>query len=221
MSQEHHAQDVAFSTAPGPSESDTLQQEPQQRWNYPYRNTFRVAAAFYSFLVFGMNDGAYGALVPYLETYYHLSYTVVSLIFLSPFVGYTISALLNATIHLYFGQRGIAVLATSCHIAAYAVISAHPPYPAVVVMYAVAGFGYGLIDAGWSAWVGNLENANAMAGFLHSFYSLGATISPIVATSMIVKQGWEWYTFYWLMVSLISVNCYVLITFISISVTTI
>ena len=130
-----------------------------------------------------------------------LSYTVVSLIFLSPLIGYTIAALLNSTIHIRFGQRGVAILATCSHIAAYAVISAHPPYPTIVVMYAIAGFGYGLIDGGWNAWTGNLEDANAVQGFLSSSYSLGATISPIVATSMSGKQHWGWYTFYWLMVS--------------------
>lgn len=31
-----------------------------QCWNKPRRNAFRVAACFFSFIVFGMNDGAYG-----------------------------------------------------------------------------------------------------------------------------------------------------------------
>jgi MFS family permease len=69
-------------------------------------------------------------------------------------------------------------------------------------MDAVAGFGYGLIDGGWNAWTGNLADANAVQGFLSSSYSLGATISPIVATSITEKQDWGWYTFYWFMVSL-------------------
>jgi fucose permease len=157
--------------------------------------------------MFGLNDGAYGALLPYLEIYYILSYTVVSLIFLSPFVGYTIAALLNTAIHTRFGQRGVAILATCCHIAAYAAISTRPPYPAVVVTYAVTGFGYGLIDGAWNAWTGNLKDANAVQGLLSASYSLGATISPLVATSMSEKQHWGWYSFYWLMVSVAVFRC--------------
>jgi len=43
----------------------------------------------------------------YLETYYDISYTVVSLLFLSPFLGYTLAAVLNNKIHMRFGQLGV------------------------------------------------------------------------------------------------------------------
>lgn len=39
-----------------------------ERWDYPRINTYRLAAIFFSFLNFGMNDGSYGALVPYVCT---------------------------------------------------------------------------------------------------------------------------------------------------------
>lgn len=37
-----------------------------ERWNNPRINTYRLAAIFFAFLNFGMNDGSYGALVPYV-----------------------------------------------------------------------------------------------------------------------------------------------------------
>lgn len=40
--------------------------ETKQRWNSPRINTYRLAAIFFAFIVFGMNDGSYGALVPYV-----------------------------------------------------------------------------------------------------------------------------------------------------------
>ncbi|KAI1020937.1 hypothetical protein LB503_009975 [Fusarium chuoi] len=63
-----------------------------EKWNEPIGNAFRVGAVYWSLFVSGANDAAYGALIPYLETYYELSYLVVSLIFLSPFVGFIVSA---------------------------------------------------------------------------------------------------------------------------------
>jgi fucose permease len=45
-----------------------------------------------------------------LQEYYHLTFLVISLVFLSPLVGYTASALLNNAIHLKLGQRGVAVV---------------------------------------------------------------------------------------------------------------
>lgn len=122
-----------------------------ERWNQSRANMCRVFAAFWSLLVMGMNDAAYGAIIPYLGSYYHLEYTLVSLIFLSPFVGYTLSALLNNVIHQKFGQRGVAALCSGCHIVAYVIACVAPPYPVLVVVYMLAGFGNGLADAAWNA----------------------------------------------------------------------
>ncbi|KIW29516.1 uncharacterized protein PV07_05329 [Cladophialophora immunda] len=170
-----------------------------QRWNKPRGNIGRLGFAFFSFIVTGLNDGAVGALIPYLETYYHLNYTTVSLIFLTPFAGYSLAAFTNATIHTKLGQRGIAVLAPLCHIATYAVLSAHPPFPALVVINTVSGFGNGLTDACFCAWIGAMDKANAVQGCLHSFYSVGALIAPLIATSMVVHAKLPWYTFYYFM----------------------
>lgn len=64
----------------------------------------------------------------------------------------------------------------------------------------VAGFGNGLEDGGWNAWIGNMESANELLGFLHGAYGLGATISPLIATAMVTKGNLQWYTFYYVMV---------------------
>lgn len=55
-----------------------------ERWNSPKRNMYGIFGTYLSFFILGMNDASPGALIPYLERYYELSYTVVSLIFLSP-----------------------------------------------------------------------------------------------------------------------------------------
>jgi len=90
-----------------------------QKWNTPRINMYRVLATFYSFVILGANDGAYGALIPYLETWYHINYTIVSLVFLSPILGYSLCAVLINHIHKVYGQRGIAVIMASSHLFAY------------------------------------------------------------------------------------------------------
>ena len=135
-----------------------------------------------------------------MEHYYELTYTVVSLVFLSPLVGYVLAATLNNTIHMRMGQRGVSIIGPGCHLLAYIIISIHPPYPVLVLSFVLAGFGNGLLDAAWNAWVGAMANANEILGFLHGFYGLGATLSPLIATTMVTKGGLEWYTFYYCMV---------------------
>lgn len=98
--------------------------------------------------------------LPQLESYYHVNYTIISLVFLAPFIGYTLAAILNNKIHMRFGQLGAAVIGPSCKIICYAVTCAKPPYPVLPVIFAFSGFGTGLLDGAFNAWVGNMEHAN-------------------------------------------------------------
>lgn len=86
------------------------------------------------------------------------------------------------------------------HLIAYLVAAVHPPFPVLVVFFMLAGFGNGLADAGWNAWIGDMEHANEILGLLHGFYGLGAVISPLIATTMITKGNLLWYDYYYIMV---------------------
>lgn len=183
---------------PSPTTAPTEQAE---SWKSPRINLYRVPVTFWSFTVMGMNDASYGALIPYLEDYYGLNYTVVSLVFLSPFVGYNLAALSNNTIHNKFGQRGVAIMGPVCHLISNIITAVHPPYPVLVIAFMLAGLGNGIEDSGWNAWIGAMNNANEVLGFLHGFYGLGATIAPLIATTMITQAGLPWYAWYYVMVS--------------------
>ena len=52
------------SELPGPVGNRVV--ETKRRWNSPRINTYRLAAIYFAFINFGMNDGSYGALIPYV-----------------------------------------------------------------------------------------------------------------------------------------------------------
>ncbi|CAM1509571.1 Fc.00g033100.m01.CDS01 [Cosmosporella sp. VM-42] len=193
-----------------PDETPRDRVESTQKWNEPTINKFRVGAAFWSLLVMGANDAAYGALIPSLEKYYDLTYTVVSMVFISPFVGYVLSAFINNWLHLKIGQRGIAMLCGGSHLVAYIAIAAHPPYIALIIAFMFAGFGNGLGDAAWNAWMGNLANASELLGFMHACYGVGGVFSPLVSTAMITKANMPWYNFYYIMIGFSAIELLVL-----------
>ncbi|OOQ91821.1 MFS transporter [Penicillium brasilianum] len=169
------------------------------RWNGSKTMVWRVLATFWCAFVMGSNDAAYGSIIPYLELSYQKNYTVISLVFLSPFLGYTVSAILSNLIHQRLGRRGVAFIGPACHVLAFAVISTNPPFPVLVIMYIFVGLGSGIQNAGWNVWISSLANSHEVLGCFHGFYGVGATVSPLVATTLITKAGWEWNAYYYLL----------------------
>jgi fucose permease len=121
------------------------------------------------------------------------------MVFLFPCLGYVAAALVSNWIHARFGQRGVALLGSGCHIIAYSTAIQHPPYPVLVVLFVLAGLGSGLLDAAWNAWIGVMEDSSQLMGILHGFYGLGAALAPLTATSLITHRGWHWYQYYYVM----------------------
>ena len=117
-------------------------------------------------------------------------------------MGYLLAALLNNLIHHHLGQRGVAILGPVCRLIGIIPLVFHPPYPALPVVLLFTGFGNGIEDSAWNAWVGNMQRANELLGFLHGAYGLGATIGPLIATAMVTKGGLPWYKFYYVMIGL-------------------
>ncbi|KPM34550.1 hypothetical protein AK830_g12018 [Neonectria ditissima] len=184
-----------------------------ERWNNPKINSYRFYASNYSLLIMGMNDACIGKLagphsiylpaiapVSQIETYYDLNYTTVSTLFIVPFVGYLAAGLSNNWIHYTLGQRGVAFLGPVCRLIGYVPMALHPPFPALPCVLLFAGFGNGIEDSAYNAWVGNMHHANELLGFLHGSYGLGATISPLIASAMVTKANLEWYTFFYVMI---------------------
>jgi hypothetical protein len=67
---------LRLSDTKGVQESDPVENLPSpttqaadklERWNHPRSNFFKTSAAFWSFVVMGANDAAYGALIPYVS----------------------------------------------------------------------------------------------------------------------------------------------------------
>lgn len=154
----------------------------------------------------GLHDAAYGPIIPSLEEYYGLNYTTVSLIFLATFPGYLVAALTTDRLHLKFGARGVAGIASAARIAAYVALSCHPPWAVIVVLLAFCGWGNGLLDAAWNAWVGALDKPNVLLGCIHSVYGLGAALAPIIASTMIDRNGLQFYHFYYIPLALAGVE---------------
>lgn len=106
---------------------------------------------------------------------------------------------MNNSLHVRYGQRGVAGIAGTCQLVAYIIACFHPPFYALVISYALVGLGCGSKQAAWNSWIGGLDNNNELLGLLHGFYGLGATLTPVVASSLFTNHGWKWYMWYYIL----------------------
>ena len=139
-----------------------------------------------------------------LEQDYGLTYTVAALVFLCPFAGYTFAAVWSDRLHVKYGRRGMAIIGPAGKLIAYIVISTHPPFPAVAAILVLVGLANGILDAAWNAWISQFPSTNELLGLLHGCYGLGATISPLIVTSMVTKYHLGWWKFFYLMDALLA-----------------
>lgn len=114
------------------------------------------------------------------------------------------AALSSNLIHHHFGQRGVAIIAPLSRLTGYIIMALHPPYPCLPVVMLLPGFGNGLEDSAWNAFVGGLQNANQLLGILHGAYGAGATVAPLIATTIVTRANpaLEWYAYYYIMIGL-------------------
>ena len=170
-------------------------------FSYPKMNKWRVLAACLIYLGNGINDSAPGALIPYMESHYHIGYAVVSLIFVTNAVGFIAAALVNNAIAERFGRAKSLMLSEVFMIAGYTIIACTPPFPAVVMAYLLLGFGYALNLSLNNVFCANLANSTVILGAAHGSYGIGGILAPVIATTT-VSRGILWSRFFILTIGL-------------------
>lgn len=166
---------------------------------------FKIVAAMYSFVVLGLLTSSIGVILPHISHHYDISDLHVSFIFLVGPIGYIIAAQSNHFIHSRFGQRGVAILGPILHLLSTLTIAVRPPFPVVLVAFAMVAAGTGLLDGSWCAWAASMGNANTVSGLLHGSFSIGAAIGPFLASTMISDKTRQWNEWY---VVLVSFRCF-------------
>ncbi|KAI0694037.1 major facilitator superfamily domain-containing protein [Cytidiella melzeri] len=186
-----------------------MSQSDQKRMKWGAR--LQLATVCWSIFTVGWNDGATGPLLPRIQEAYNVSYAVVSLIFMSNFVGFMIGALANVYIVDEFGFGKAMVLGATIQLVGYAIQSAAPPYPVFLIAFAVNGIGLALQDAGGNAYVASIkDNSRTKMSLLHSIYGTGAFLSPLSSTQF--SRGRRWSFQYLTALGITLVNAVLLIT---------
>lgn len=160
----------------------------------PPKNSWRVVSCCIWCFTIGFADGAPGALLPYIETYYSISYSIVSLIWISNAVGYIVVALLAHKIDR-FDKRTALLFGCIASLTMYALVSSGWRFFLIVVGFFFGGIGLAINVSQINVFLSRLEQASAALGYFHGSYGFGAFISPLVAIQFI-NHGISWHMFY-------------------------
>ncbi|KAF8609125.1 MFS general substrate transporter [Ceratobasidium sp. AG-I] len=164
-------------------------------WNMsPKKEWMAIGACCWCLFLAGWNDATTGPLLPTIQGYYGVNFTIVSMLFVSNTVGFISAAVLNVFMTDRFGFGKVILLGGLLQVLAYSILAPALPFPVMCVAYAINGFGIALQDAQANGLVAALpNNASAKMGLLHAVYGAGAFVAPLVATQFAQMPRWSFH----------------------------
>ncbi|KAH7129145.1 major facilitator superfamily domain-containing protein [Dactylonectria macrodidyma] len=174
----------------------------------PFMNRFRLLAVCVANFGNALNDGAAGALIPYMEDYYGIGYGVVSLIFIGQALGFVFAAVVLDSLRAKLGRAKLSSLSQGIMAVAFIPHMIGAPFAVIVVAFFFVGFGLAVNVAMGNIFCGELQNSTFVLGILHSSYGLGGTVGPLIATAFVTVAHSPWARYYILTcgISVISVG---------------
>lgn len=171
-------------------DSALMVSESKQAVRRPFDRT--IALVFLGFVMLGMPEALLGIAWPSIQDDFGLPAPSIGAFLLAGTGGFTLSSFISGRVIQRFGIRR--VLVTAYIIIGLAALSVRiaPSWEFIVALGFCSGFGGGFIDTGVNVYVASYNNPRLM-NWLHGFFGLGATISPLIMTAIIDSGvAWRW-----------------------------
>ncbi|KIY47903.1 MFS general substrate transporter [Fistulina hepatica ATCC 64428] len=167
-------------------------------------------AVCWSLYLEGWNDGTLGPLLPVMESYFHIGYIIVALLFVVNCAGFVSGALCNVWLDSKLGIGKVMLMGAVVQLCAYIMMAPCPPFPVYCLAYCFVGFGMSLQNAQANGFVGSLKtNMTTKLGIMHAAYGFGAFCSPFAATHFSESKHWS---YHWIIsIGLAFTNCLALL----------
>lgn len=173
--------------------------------HYPLGNLWRIVSVCIWLASGGFSDAAPGALLPHIEKYYDISYSIVSLIWISNAIGFIVVASVSHKLQPWLGRSKSIPVGCIFSLIMYAIVLSGGPYPLVVVGFFFGGIGLAIVLAQANIFLSKLDKQSKYLAFFHGSYGIGATVSPLIATVM-VNSGAKWHYFYLILLGMMLIN---------------
>ncbi|KAK4046948.1 hypothetical protein OIV83_005739 [Microbotryomycetes sp. JL201] len=171
--------------------------EPEFGW-------IKEASCYMCMIAAGWSDASAGPLLPYIQAYYGINYTVGQM------TGFLAASFANTFATERFGLGKVIAAGGMIQAMGYIFLIPAFPFPIMPVCYAVVGFGMALQDAQANTYIAILPRADYKMGFLHAAYGSGALVCPLAATAF-ASSGLLFAHFYGISLAIASVNTVLLL----------
>ncbi|MGG6311139.1 MFS transporter [Paenibacillus macerans] len=147
----------------------------------------------WSYLLIGLAHVVIGSLMPDLLDYYGKDYSAGGTLIFAQFAGFLIGVLASPLLIAKFGKLNGLLIATGMLCAAEFAYTLLPPWEWMYAIGAVAGFGFGMIEAviGTIIIVAVTEGTAVAMSRLEVFFGLGALLMPLAAGVFIQAEAWR------------------------------
>ncbi len=144
--------------------------------------TLLLIVIYVGYISLGVPDSLFGAAWPAIVEAFDLPVSYGGFISLVCSVCTFLSSLFSARLILRFGTYRITLFSTAMTAAALLLMSAVPSFPLLLLLCIPLGLGAGAIDSALNGYVALHYSAKQM-NFLHCFYGVGVTLSPMIVSS--------------------------------------
>jgi len=149
-----------------------------------------IIASYLGFIGLGMTGGLLGLAWPTMRLEFNVPLDAIGIILLANTVGYLSASFLSGPIAFRFGAgRMLAGAAFASALGMFA-FSINHTWALFIVIMLIAGFGFGLLDAGTNAYVAQHHGTRAM-NWLHGSFGIGATVGPLIM-GKVLHDGLSW-----------------------------
>jgi len=150
-----------------------------------------IVVAFAAFVLVGVNAGVTGVLLPAQISDYDVSKAAIGSTFFTGSAGFVLASLLAGMMVHRLGMRATLIVGAVVTAVVGFYMATRPPFAAFVLVGIAGGFGTGVAESGFQAFIVTLPRATALTNRLHAYFGVGALLGPLLATWILGFASWR------------------------------
>jgi fucose permease len=156
------------------------------------KKTYSLLIAYAAFITLGIYDGLLGVAWPSIRKTFNLPLDALGIMLIFGTIGFTTTGFASGRLAARLTPGWFLLLGNLVRIIGLAGIALAPSWWIVVAAALFMGIGSGSLDAGLNTYIATHYSASRM-NWLHACFGIGATLGPLIMTTLITNNAsWRW-----------------------------